>query len=65
MSLYRCLFCGIDDDDESYFRTPTKKEIEINAKQDGRSVDEHIEMMNQSNYEWLVCKQCSKEMKRK
>lgn len=64
MSLYRCLFCGNKGDDFDDFREPTKKDIKDSAEIDEVSVEENLETMKSSDYEWLVCNDCSKERKK-
>ncbi len=56
MSFYRCLFCGHKGDDSNDFDEPTKKDIVKSAKVNECSYDEQLQEMENSDYEWLLCK---------
>lgn len=51
MSLYKCLFCGGKSDEIDEFREPITNEIPEISKA-------YIE---DSDYEWLVCNDCSEK----
>lgn len=66
MSYYRCLFCGgkfeeYDDDEYIYTYEPSQKDIKKSAKEDECSYEEQLKCIEESDYHWIVCKDCHKE----